>query len=259
MSERTIAGSRPGSCGTCPLRAITIYGGLDPQDGEELTAIRREVQDLPAKADLFQAGQKLESVATLFDGWAFRYTAFPDGSRQILQILLPGDTVGLSALLDEPAQASVQGLTDCIFCLLDRDRLRAYAQPRRSLRQQIFRTALHRQAVNERRLAQLGRRTAKQRVAAFLTELEARLVRIDPDAAGNFPFPLRQMHVADALGLTPVHVSRVFRELQTQAILRRSGRRIEVLDRPALARLAGVPGDGDDTSTGAGRQQMPCQ
>lgn len=259
MCAEAVAGNRPGSCGTCPLREITIYAGLDPQDGPDLTAIRREVRGLPAKAELFRAGQELDTVATLFDGWAFRYIVLPDGSRQILHVLLPGDTVGLSALIDEPARASVRALTDCIFCLLDRDRVRAAAGERPALRREIFRTALRRHGSSEQRMAELGRRTARQRVAAFLAELEGRLDRLGLGSADSFPFPLRHGHVADALGLTPIHVSRVFRDLQAQGVLRRPGRRIEVLDRAELHRLAARPADGGTPGRGPAGHDVRCQ
>src|SRR5579875_2100553 len=107
-------------CRACPLRVLPA---IKPNTPEEIDFIQRQKTaeiSYRSGALLVQEGQRDERLFTLLSGWAFRYKALPDGRRQILNFLLPGDLVGLqSRLLDEAAHG-VEALTDCVLCAFNR-------------------------------------------------------------------------------------------------------------------------------------------
>jgi CRP-like cAMP-binding protein len=233
----------PAHCDACPLRTLTPYGGIHPEEGARLIRLRRRTWHVPANSDVMRVGDDPAEVATLFSGWAYRYVRFPDGARQILSIVLPGETVGLSTLPGGRMSHAVASLTACTFCCLDKAALRDYLSEDQTACQKVFRAVVRRRDRSERQMALLGRRLARQRVAALLGDLHARLRQIGLAGETEFPFPLRHTHVADLVGLTPIHTSRVFRDLAADRIVQRRGRRIRVLDAERLTALSGAVAD----------------
>jgi CRP-like cAMP-binding protein len=230
----------PEHCAHCPLRTLTPYGGIHADESRTLIGMRNRTRRVPANTDVFATGDAPSEVATLFSGWAFRYVVLADSARQILSFVLPGETIGLSTLPGEPMSHAVRSLTPCTFCFLDKAALRDYLWYDHDACQQVFRYTVRRREDLERQVALLGRRLARPRVAALLTDLHDRLRQIGQSVEGDFPFPLRHGHVADATGLTPIHVSRVFRDLESERLIRRVSRRIKVLDEARLRALAGA-------------------
>lgn len=228
----------PGHCAACPIRTLTPYGGLHAEEAERLNRIRNRGIDLPGGVEVLGLGEDPPEVMTLCSGWAYRYTRFSDGARQILSIVLPGEPVGLSTLPGGRMSHSLSTLTDCTFCCLDKEKLRDYLIENHDACRSVFRYIIQRRDRTERQMALLGRRLARERVAAVLVDLHWRLRRLALANDDEFPFPLRQSHVADMVGLTPIHVSRVFRDLEADRIVRRLQRRVRVLDAARLESLA---------------------
>lgn len=228
----------PDHCAACPIRTLTPYGGVHDDEADRLASIRNRTIQVPANTDVFAVDDEPDEVLTLFAGWAYRYTRFSDGARQILSIVLPGEAIGLSTLPGGRMNHSVSTLTACTFCCLDKGELQDYLIADHDACQSVFRHTVDRRNRTERQLALLGRRQARQRVAAVLVDLHHRLYRLGLAGAREFPFPLRHSHLADLVGLTPIHVSRVFRDLEADRTVRRLQRRVQVLDPTRLETLA---------------------
>ena len=96
---------------------------VQTSDAEELGAINDAKRDhivLPAGAEIIRPGDESPELYTLYSGWAFRYKTLPDGRRQILNFLLPGDLLGLQAAMFEAAQYGIEALTEVELCMLPR-------------------------------------------------------------------------------------------------------------------------------------------
>jgi CRP/FNR family transcriptional regulator len=166
------------------------------------------------RADIVQKDEVGGPVYTLFEGWAIRYHRLPGGSRQILDILLPGDTVGLAAAVLGTVRHSVQAITTATLCVLQgRDFSELFAgHP--GLAFNILRTRVEEEERMDVRLALLGRRTAEQRVAYLMLETFDRLrQRGMANGGSTCPFPLLRRNLADASGLSRVHVARTLESL----------------------------------------------
>ena len=170
--------------------------------------------------------------AVLLEGVACFSTQHEDGARQIYGFHYPGDFLGLhSFVFPQSAEPSeVQALTSCSIGTIERDALEQAMQRHPALGRALWRAALTEVGIFRQRLV-VSRRPALQRVAHLLCEQLARL------GAGEGVIPLTQIDIADAAGLSVVHINRVFQELRQLGVLSKQ-RSIEVVNKERLQALA---------------------
>lgn len=152
-------------------------------------------------------------------GWAFSYKILPSGARQIVDFQIPGDFLGLRSLLFRTADHNVEPVTPVqASAVKQRDLLAAFSETPR-LATAVLWAASRDEAMVVEHLVDIGRRTASERMAHFLLELGARLRLIGMADRRGYLCPLSQYLLADALGLSAVHVNRVLRELREDGLL----------------------------------------
>ncbi len=192
-------------------------------------------------AVIVRAGETNRLAHIIQAGWAYRYERLDDGRRQILNFLIPGDIIDIEALMfpDAPASFSVRALTDLDLRSLPASDLREMAE-RSENQRRAFEEAvrLHLRALGER-LVDIGQRGAPGRLARLFADLHDRLAeRALVAGDGAFDLPANQDHIADALGITPVHVNRTLRSFRASRLIEIERRRARILDRAALDRVA---------------------
>lgn len=235
-----------GQCACCALRPLVFYATATPEEGPGPGHLRQGIRNLPAKTTICREGELASFYYTLLDGWAFRYKLIPDGRRQILSFLLPGDSISFQLMRAERLHFSIQALTDVSLCVFDRQELSRYVAESPALVARLDGLTSRETAASDDRLTDLGRRSAHERVARLLVQLSLRLRRRGRVDGGSFAFPLRQHHIADALGLTAVHVSRVLKSLRDDGLLSIDDQRLTIRDEHMLRKLSGYSdGDGD--------------
>ena len=174
-----------------------------------------------------------------------------DGRRQIPCFLLPGDPATLAALSPHPLNHSVQLLPDCVVSEFDVAAMNEQLQANEDFRACMNATYQRELAIADEQLVNLGRRTAKERIAHLMLEFDTRL-NMRGDAPDGYIFmPLRQRHLADALGLTTIHVNRTLRAMRDENLIDVRGGKLRILDRAHLVALAGF--DGAYLAAGAAR------
>lgn len=196
-------------------------------------------------------GKVPEEVFTLCSGWAFRYILLPDGRRQILSFFLPGDLISPQALHARPLWFSVQAMTDVTVAAFNRKKLSAATFAHEPLRERFAAVCTGSYENQDRRVVSIGRLPAVERLGLLLAPIETRfaaLGQVAPD--GSFPFALRQEHIADALGLTRVHVSRVLGQLRADGVIAFEEGRMSLLDRQWVKALARLPSVASITADG---------
>jgi CRP-like cAMP-binding protein len=205
-------------CDSCPLRQRM---GIRPFTADEAAVVERmktRHRRAAPGAVLIEQGASQPRLFTLFSGWALRTKTLSSGKVQVLEVLLPGALVGLSTLMFRSNPYSVYAVTDATMCEFDRTSLtRLFAVP--TLAHLIAHNAELEVVRLEGRLASIGAADATSRVAYFFADLFARLERRKMTEGLSFRLPLTHEQIADAVGTTRVHVSRVLRQLRRDRLL----------------------------------------
>ena len=175
----------------------------------------------------------------LLDGHTCRYRLLSDGRRQITAILMPGDICDLEAVMRGRADYSVGALTRCVLGEIPTERVAISAGSDPEMTQALWRRLLRDQAIAREWLVGMGQRTALERVAYLLCELRFRLEGVGMASGAEFEMPLTQVELADALGLSPVHINRTLRELRTTGLIRLATGTLTILDISVLELVAG--------------------
>jgi CRP-like cAMP-binding protein len=176
------------------------------------------------------------------EGWAYRARILSSGARQITDILLPGDLFALNEA-SRPCHDEIRVRGAARVAVLQHDVLVGESFPSMQRRFDWMRAA--EVAMLRSRLISLGRRSARERIAHLLAELHQRLMRVGLATDGAFFCPLTQEQVADALGLTSIHVNRVLQRLRREGVVTFSKQLVVISD---LARLHDTA-DFDDLPT----------
>ncbi|MBC7939468.1 MAG: Crp/Fnr family transcriptional regulator [Chitinophagaceae bacterium] len=232
-------------CSDCPLRGLPLFKAARPAEQALVQSLRGAQIQRPAGSVLIAEGQTDAPLYTLFAGWAFRYKTLSDGRRQILNILLPGDFVGLQQNVAEGAVHGVETLTEVWLCPFGRDALWVLHREAPELGYDITWLAAHEESVVDDHLLSVGRRSAEERLATLLLQLYKRAAALLPSTPPEgLPFPLTQQHIADALGLSLVHTHRTLRKLERRGLHTLEDGHLVIRNPKALAQLADLWGDG---------------
>lgn len=187
---------------------------------------------------LLRAGESLRGLPVLLEGWAVGISRLSDGRRQILSFLLPGDLISAHAAFSERLSFSVEAVTAVRYSYYDRkDLVEQLSSDPRTFNALIRSFIVEREKANQLAV-DLGCRSAHERVARLILHLHRRLKQRDLVFDDSFDVPLRQQHIADATGLTAVHVNRVLGSLRHDGIVEVADGRWKILDYASLERLA---------------------
>ncbi|WP_256618274.1 Crp/Fnr family transcriptional regulator [Parvularcula maris] len=177
---------------------------------------------------------EVESIYIVKEGWLFSAVELGDGRRQILEFFVPGDVVGLHDLPYEQTSYELVTLTESTLCPFPKERLGPVFETSRAVTGLLFTFSLIDHVIMLDRLKSIGRLAAKDRIAHLMLTVRSRLCITNDELGDHFFFPIPQAEMADALGLTPVTISRSKAELQQEGLIRWQRREVELLDRAAL-------------------------
>lgn len=192
--------------------------------------------------DIIAPGSSPKHSTVLLDGVACLYERLKDGKRQIYAFQYPGDFSDLHqhVLPETNNEIAVAAITDCSIGIIEHRDLKDLIAQYPSLGLALWRATMLEGSIFRKSLLNVGRQPALQRVAHILCEQLARREGVGINGA---TVPLTQMDLADATGLSIVHVNRTFQELRRMKILSKEGRTITVVDRVRLVALAGFDGN----------------
>jgi CRP-like cAMP-binding protein len=202
---------------------------MSPAERQAVTALLQRRSSVDADTDLVRQGEKLAKAVVLGDGWAIRYRTLSDGRRQIMNFLLPGDMFDLCAFLLTASDHSVGTITPCTVHHIPVPAITDLFRRWPRLGAAMWKSALQEEATLRERILSLGRRSAQERAAHLLYELWVRLGIVGLRTGISYDLPLTQTELADALGLTSVHVSRTLRRLKQQRLIDVRRRRVTIL------------------------------
>lgn len=216
--------------------AIRRLSALTPLDDTATAALRAAAArglGQKARRELLTEGQRLSEPVLLLEGWAARVRLLQDGRRQFIGFALPGDIIGLCGFDNAISASTAVSITRVETCPL----------PDAGLSPSLARAYAISRAVDEAHLmaqiTRLGRLNARERIIDLLLELRHRLSLAALATAERFSLPLTQEMLADALGLTAVHVNRMLQQARRNGELEWTGHDVRIPDPNGLIRMAG--------------------
>jgi CRP-like cAMP-binding protein len=216
------------------LRQLESHGRLPEKDRELVLALPHRLRRLDAGAYLVRDGDRPSHCTVLSTGYACRQKMTGEGSRQILSICIPGDAVDLQNMFLDVSDHSVQLLTQCRVADVPRDALQDLVLTRPAIGTAIIELTLVEASILREWVVNVGRRDARARIAHILCEFAVRLEARGLTTDHGFELPMTQEQLADASGLTSVHVNRVLKSLEADGLITRRRRHIHYNDWRAL-------------------------
>ncbi|HMO75237.1 MAG TPA: Crp/Fnr family transcriptional regulator [Sphingopyxis sp.] len=216
---------------------LSYYSRLGDGDRARLLALGGKVRGFAANSEIIGAGQRMDAVLVMREGWAARFKQLEDGRRQILNILLPGDIFDLQVLVAAEADHGVLAVTQGSLYAIPPQAVRELLAGSGSLTMAFWWTQVQEEAFLREQIVRNGRQTAQERIGHLLLELHrrAQIVNLANDDAMRLP--LTQTQIADTLGLTPIHTNRVLRRLVREGYIETHRQWIRFLDADALAAM----------------------
>lgn len=228
-----------------PLRGSEnrpTYVGLNDDDMALIKALGFTPKRYSAETVIVSQGEDSDRVFIVESGWGCISHELAGGQRQILDFALRGDIV-LPQSYPGSALETFVAQTDLLVLVASTKTFTLAAMKSPHLFSLILETLVHHGAVIAQHLTNVGRRSALARTAHLFLELRARLERIGSVTRNSYECPLTQYDLADALGLTPIHVNRMLRELRERKLLEFRQGHVRVLDQPGLTKFAGFEHD----------------
>ena len=229
----------PGASGSNPLiRKLSHFAPLSDSDCTILDDLASVEERIAADVDIIAEGTPPRSIFVILEGMAIRYRGLPDGGRQIMTFLIPGDLCDMHVFLARTMDHSIGTITPVRLAAVSRDRMMDVFTLRPRISAALWWSSMQEEAMLRERIVSLGRRDARGRIAYLLCELLWRHAAVGLTSNGTFSLPLTQTELGDTLGLTPVHVNRILKEFRSSHLIAMDHRMITLLDLPGLQEVA---------------------
>jgi CRP-like cAMP-binding protein len=218
-------------------RKLSATTGLGPDDIAAVEALPINVRKLPAHHVIVHDGECPQECCLVIEGFAFRSKMTIAGKRQILSIHVPGDIPDLQSLYLERMDHDFATLTPGTVGLISHTALRRLIRERVETAEALWRETLIDAAMFREWIVNVGQRPGPAKLAHLLLELKQRLALVGRVGVNSFELPLNQQELADCLGITAVHVSRVMKELRERGLVDFQRQRVVVRDEEGLRQL----------------------
>ena len=231
------------TCAVCPMCIFNLCSAVRKM-GEagrqypDLLPLSSSTHTIPARRTISHPKETSDFVTIICDGWAASSIMLPDGQRQILSFLMPGDLVSVAFLLEPVRGRTVEAITPVTYRKYRRSDIRALLFEYPPVLERLSETWNEERAHADQLATDLGRRAANERIARLILNLREKANKRGMKRGSTMEFPLRQRHIADATGLTPVHVNKVMGMLQGEGLIEISGRSLTIANEGELYRVA---------------------
>ncbi len=208
------------------LRNLELRSKLSAEDRQAVMALPYTLRMLEPSTYTVREADPPTSCGVLVSGFAYRQKLTGDGSRQIVALHIPGDAVDFQNLFLDVADHSVQMLTRGEVAFIDRSDFQHLARSRAGIGHAILVKMLVEASIFREWVLNVGRRDARVAMAHLLCEFAVRLEAEGLAGEYRYELPMTQEQLADALGLTPVHVNRTLKALEAEGLITRNKRMV---------------------------------
>lgn len=212
---------------------------LDDLDRAALLSLPFEQRRVAPGRYIVREGDRSPGSTLIIQGLAIRHKVTVDGARQILSVHIPADFVDLQGTLLTVLDHNVQALTECELAIFPREAMVRLIDTHPRVARALWIDTLIDGSIFREWIVNVGRRDARSGMAHLLCEFARRLEVAGLGKADGYELPMTQEQLADALGLTPVHVNRVLKDLDREGLIKREKRYVQIQDWHRLKKVGG--------------------
>ena len=218
------------------IQKLRAFTKLSEEDEQTLLAVAGEhTRRVAAREDVASEGSAVSAINVFLSGWGCRYRYLPDGRRQILALLLPGDMCDLSIFVLERMDHSVGALTTVHLGEISPRGFEVLTNAHLRLRQALWWEQLVANSIQREWTLSLGQRSALERLAHLFCEVFTRLEIVGHTNGNSCDFPLTQNDLGEIGGISAVHVNRTLQAMRSDRLIELEDRVLTIPDFNALA------------------------
>jgi CRP-like cAMP-binding protein len=221
------------------VEKLSSLADLTASDVAALEAATAKPHRYAARKDLIREGDETGPMFVVLEGWLCRYKILPNGTRQIMAFLMPGDACDLNVRLLEEMDHSIQAITPASVATVTRNGMQTMMGEHPNIARAMYTAQLVDEGIMRAWIVSMGRRSSTERVAHLMCELYLRARNIGLTHGDEFALPLSQLVLADALGMTSVHINRVLKVLRLTGAMALSRGSVTIMDPAKLVNIAG--------------------
>jgi CRP-like cAMP-binding protein len=211
------------------------YIALADEDRAELARLgSQSTRRISARQDLIREGEKPHCLYLIVEGWACHYRSLPDGRRQTVDFAIPGDLCDLNLFILDRMDHSIAAITKLKVAEIAREDFFRIVANNPNVTTALWWQELVSKSIHREWIVNVGQRTAQERIGHLFCEMFLRLQTVGLTNGLTCDFPPTQTDIAEATGLTPVHVNRTIQELRRQGLVMLDRTKLTIPDMPAL-------------------------
>jgi CRP-like cAMP-binding protein len=220
------------------IRKLEARTRLGPDDIEAIRSLPFLVKDIASHTPITTEGVRPQQSTLIIEGFVCRSKMTDVGKRQIMSIHIAGDIPDLQSMLLHVMDHDLTTLSRCTIASIPHDALRDMTRRHPLVAEALWRETLRDGAVFREWIVNVGRRPAEARMAHFIAEIGRRLEGVGLATADRYELPMTQVEMADALGLSAVHVNRVLQSLRRTGVIELRNQAVSVRDLRQLEQIA---------------------
>lgn len=220
------------------IRKLETIDQVSDDERRAIEGLRFTKKKIEAGQDIIQERNQATQSCLILQGWACRYKLLAEGKRQIMSFHIPGDIPDLQSLHLGVMDHNLAALTPCVVALIHHEGILDLTRRFPGIAGLLWRETLVDAAIFREWITGIGRRTAFGRISHLLCEIYTKLNAIGLADNHRCEWPITQIDIADALGLSNVHVNRVLQDLRARKLISLRGRTLVIENWDGLVEAA---------------------
>lgn len=221
------------------IRRLRVNSTISDEDATALRALPSSVKQFAEGTVFVREGDRPTHCCVIMNGFAFRAKITESGKRQILSFHPAGDMPDLHGLLLERMDHDLAALSAARVAFIEHRHINRLLEERPAIARALWRETLVDAAIFREWIVNLGTRSAASRMAHLIAELRLRLTAVGLAAEDEFEFPVTQSELAEALGISAVHVNRVIQSFRASGVLDIQRNKVTLKDIEQLSKIGG--------------------
>lgn len=230
------------SCQDCPLRNLPLFTPMSRSELAFMEKFKTGELEVEPGTTLMMEGSNSPQLYTVLEGMGLRYKSMASGERQVVNMVLPGDFIGLQAGVMKEMQHSVEATSAMKLCVFDSKNFWSLFRDHPELAYDLTWISAVEEHLLGESLAVLGHMTGVQRIASSFFRLYSRGAALGLVKDAEMHLPYRQQDLADALGLSLVHTNKTLAKLRADGVASWQGGMLKIIDYERLRDIAQVDG-----------------